>query len=388
MKKRGMSYLVIGGIVLSLLAGCSDSGSSAATVGGNSEGGNNQENVNTDGYHLVTNTWGSGAYPLDSIIHADRKVAELAGINLDVADNQFTADNIISDLQSQLANGPDGVIMMSVVDAVFGNVQSLCDSAGVPYVLDTGLPTNEEVFNSIKEDKLFIGAVSAGQYDIGVSMAETILEDGNTTAAVLAAAVGDYSHDQRILGFTETFEAAGGEVLQVMHCSDPSEATTKANDLITANMDVDCIYATGGDYLSALAAIKSADTTAEYKLYGTDVAPDLIDYIQSGVIQAMNGGNHVAGSISMCLLINYLDGHQILDENGKAPVIDFLSLYMITSENAASFQKLYDGESCFISDDEFKTLLYQFNPDVSYETFKAFAENYADMVYEKAEEVQ
>lgn len=47
-----------------------------------------------------------------------------------------------------------------------------------------------------------------------------------------------------------------------------------------ANPDVDAVYCSGGDYLSAVAAIKAGDSSYKFDLYGTDVAPDLIDYIE------------------------------------------------------------------------------------------------------------
>lgn len=400
MKKRILSLLMAGTMAAMLLTGCGDSGGDAetGTKGGEQEPGTSgegeketkgesgQEGGSTgDSYSFAANIWGRGAYPLDIIVHADEVVAEMTGMKLDVADNQFTADKIISDLQSQLATKPDGVIMFSVVDTVLGNVKQLCDEQKVPYVLDTNFPSDPEVFESIKNDPLFIGGVAASPYEMGKELAAEAIKDGCKSAIILGAALGDYSHDQRILGFTEEFEANGGTVQQVMHCSDPSESTTKANDLVTANADVDCAYASGGDYLSALAAIKAGDDTISFKLYGTDVAPDLIDYIGQDVIQAMNGGNHVNGAIAMCLLINYLDGHQILGEDGKAPVLDYLKCYLITSENAAHFQKLYADESCFVTDEQFQSLLYRYNPDVSLETYDAFLKGYADGIYNLAE---
>lgn len=382
MKRGFWSFFMAGVMTVSLLSGCGAGGAAGETKV--SDGGAVKSTGEADGYSIAANTWGAGAYPLDTIVHADKKLAAIAGVQLDVADNQFTADKVISDLQSQLANKPDAVLMMSVVDAVFGTVRELCDAQGVPYALDTGVPSDPAVFDAIKADKLFVGNVTASQYECGVDIAKEALADGNKTAVILAAAVGDYSHDNRIVGFTDAFEAGGGEVRQVMHCSDPSEATTKANDLITANADIDCVYTTGGDYLSAMVAIKSSDPTAEYKLYGTDVAPDLIDSIEQGVVQAMNGGGHVCGAIAMCLLINYLDGHQILDAEGKAPILDNLNLYMVTSENAAGFKKMYANESCFITDEEFKSLLYKYNPEVSFETYDTFVQNYAQLVNERA----
>lgn len=59
------------------------------------------------------------------------------------------------------------------------------------------------------------------------------------------AAIGDYCDDKRIEGFTEVFEAGGGEVVYVAHSGDPSEATQKTNDAVTANENVDCIYGFG-----------------------------------------------------------------------------------------------------------------------------------------------
>ncbi|MCI8993606.1 MAG: hypothetical protein HFG80_12960 [Eubacterium sp.] len=47
------------------------------------------------------------------------------------------------------------------------------------------------------------------------------------------AAIGDYCDDKRIEGFTEVFEAGGGEVVYVAHSGDPSEATQKTNDAVT-----------------------------------------------------------------------------------------------------------------------------------------------------------
>ena len=387
MKKKAISLLLVGAMVAAMVAGCGNASSDNNGAAGGDSSAKSESNSSAksegskDGYTIAANIWGTGAYPLDIIVHADEKAAAVAGAKVDVADNQFTADKIVTDLQSQLASKPDAVLMFSVVDAVFGSVQELCDAQKVPYALDTNFPSDQEVWDSIKADPLFIGGIAASPYEMGKTLADQAIEAGDKTAVVLGAAIGDYSHDQRIAGFTEEFESKGGKVLQTMHCSDPSESTTKANDLVMANPDVDAVYCSGGDYLSAVAAIKAGDSSYKFDLYGTDVAPDLIDYIEQGVIQAMNGGNHVNGAISLCLLVNYLDGHQILDADGKPPVLDYLSTYLITPDNAAHFKTLYADESCFISDEQFQSLLYKYNPDVTVDTYDEFLKTYADTIY-------
>lgn len=404
MKRKVISMLLVVAMAASMLTGCGSEGSGSESGGTQESGTTNEEtgdtgtdseeagdsgeaqgdNASGESYSIAGSTWGAGAYPLDIIVHAEEIIANLAGIQLDVADNQFTADKVVTDLESQLATSPDGVVLFTVVDAVFGTLKEKLDGANVPYVVDTNFPSDEGLWEEFKEDPLFIGAATASQYEIGVEIAETMLADGHKTATILAAASGDYSHDTRIAGFTAKFEEGGGTILQVMHCSDPSEATTKANDLLTANPDMDAVYATGGDYLSALAAIKSADSSAEYAIYGTDIAPDLIDSVTDGTIAAMNGGQHLCGALSLCMLINYLDGHPIQDSDGKSPIIDDFPTFLITKDNAAGFKVLYAEESCFITDEEFQVLLYRYNPEVTYADFEEFVKGYTDNIYAKA----
>ena len=163
MKKKAISLLLVGAMVAAMVAGCGNASSDNNGAAGGDSSAKSESNSSaksegsSDGYTIAANIWGTGAYPLDIIVHADEKAAAVAGAKVDVADNQFTADKIVTDLQSQLASKPDAVLMFSVVDAVFGSVQELCDAQKVPYALDTNFPSDQEVWDSIKADPLFIG---------------------------------------------------------------------------------------------------------------------------------------------------------------------------------------------------------------------------------------
>ena len=152
MKKKAISLLLVGAMVAAMVAGCGNASSNdnGAAAGGDSSAASESNSSaksegSKDGYTIAANIWGTGAYPLDIIVHADEKAAAVAGAKVDVADNQFTADKIVTDLQSQLASKPDAVLMFSVVDAVFGSVQELFDAQKVPYALDTNFPSYQEV---------------------------------------------------------------------------------------------------------------------------------------------------------------------------------------------------------------------------------------------------
>ena len=210
MKKKAISLLLVGAMAAAMVAGCGNTSSDNNGAAGGDSSAKSESNSSaksegsSDGYTIAANIWGTGAvYPLDIIVHADEKAAAVAGAKVDVADNQFTADKIVTDLQSQLASKPDAVLMFSVVDAVFGPVQELCDAQKVPYALDTNFPSDQEVWDSVKADPLFIGGIAASPYEMGKTLADQAIEAGDKTAVVLGAAIGDYSHDQRIAGFTE-----------------------------------------------------------------------------------------------------------------------------------------------------------------------------------------
>lgn len=333
-------------------------------------------------YSLITNTWGAGAYPLDEIVRADNYFCDTFGFSLDVANNEFTADKVVSQLESQLANNPDGVLFLGNAQTTFVPAVQAINSKNLPYAFDSNLP-EQQILDQCLDSENFCGGVSANQVELGRCIAEIAIADGNKTAIITAAAMGDYSHDNRIKGFTEYFEANGGKVLQETHSADPSEAVAKTTDLITANPDADCIYAPGGDYLSAVLSVKESRSDLDMMVYGNDTDPTLLDAIEKGDIRAITGGQAVGGSLAMTLVVNYLDGHKIVDENGKAPVFTNLNIFTVTTDNVAGFKKFYDSGENFISEETYSKLLYRNNPDVSFDTYNEVMEGYADSVYER-----
>jgi ABC-type sugar transport system substrate-binding protein len=98
------------------------------------------------------------------------------------------------------------------------------------------------------ENDRFIGAVVPSSYDSGYKIGELACFCRKKKAILVGGAEGDTMHDDRLAGFTDAFEAGGGEALGVTRCFESSEGVTKASDLITANM-----YEAGGDYVLAIA---------------------------------------------------------------------------------------------------------------------------------------
>ncbi len=407
MKKKIFSVALAGVLAGAMFAGCGNSASSSSasaasesksassnassassTSSASSESSATSEASASDAegksYSIAINTFGAGAYPLDEIMMHDERLAELIGCTTDKVDNQFTADVVVSQLQNQLTNNPDIVIPELMAATTFSPVVEKCIEAGVVFAFDSNFP-DDDVQAKCDEYENFAGGVCSNPYDMGVQMAEIAYEDGCRSTMILAAAVGDYSHDNRIQGYTDKFEELGGKVVFVQHCSDPSEAVTKATDLFTGYADqVDSCYCSGGDYLVGAASVKTANSSySEIKLYGTDINPDTFDQIADGTITANNGGQGVSGSLAMVLAVNLADGHKIVDDEGKAAMFNNLQVFVITKDNVEAFRELYSDGTELITDEEYKSLLYRYNPDVTFDDFNEFLENYGDNICER-----
>ena len=82
----------------------------------------------------------------------------------------------------------------------------------------------------------------------------------------------------------------------------------------------------------------------------------------------------------MCLAINLLDGHKIVDADGNVPLFDNLQVFVTTPENAEQFTDLYADGTKLITDEEYQNLLWRYNPDVTIDTYNEFLEHYGDNV--------
>ena len=372
--KRLLALVLSAAMFFSLAAGCTpadqtDDGQTSPTADAGGEG----------GYTIATNNFGVGAYPLDMMVANEQSAADATGMTLTVTNNEFTADKVITQLQNQLAASPDGVAFLGISETLFPVAAQYCKNAKTPYVFYACSPTDEDM-EKIEQDEYYVGMVIYSPKNEGSRLAELALADGCKTAVISAGASGDYAHDRRIIGFTETFEAGGGEILFVSHSADPSEAVQKTNDYMTAYGDTDCIYATGEDYITPAADVIKSRGITDCKIYGSNISPSVCQLIMDGQVEACTGGEFVCGSLAVTLLINYLDGNPIKDADGTAPYFDNLTQFMVTAENAEDFY-----EFLTISDEEYQNLLVRNNPDVDYDYFYDFLTNYEENVYAKVE---
>jgi ribose transport system substrate-binding protein len=339
---------------------------------GASAGPSDEQPIYTFGY----NNFGQGAYPLDLNERETAYALESIGMKIQVVNNEFTVDKLINDAQNLIASEVDGLVLWVASDTLYPAFSKLSENNRMPFVLGDKYPLTEDTIAMLRENPYFVGGISTPDILCGAQVAELALGDGHKTALLVGAAIGDTNHDKRIQGFTEAFESGGGKVLGVVRCADPSEAVQKSGDLLSAHRDADCLLGSGGDYqIGALNAMESMNITMP--IYGIDIDPLVVEAMKKGKIIAANGaaGPYCAG-IAAPLLVNYLDGHPILDENGNAPMSDQLSFIMVTAETADDYEKYWLKRHPFL-EEEYRNLCYRYNPDVTWQDYVNLIESYS-----------
>ena len=391
MKKRLLGMVLAVAMASSLaLTGCGsggDSGQSNDTqgTGGSSE----QENTSSSGgqsgdlsnlgYTFATNDFGQGEYSLDINAWIIDSVAQHVGSTVDVVDNQFTVDNIVTQLRSQLSKGPDGVCMIGIAETVFPAISQACQEANVPYAFFATPPVDADVA-TMEEDPLYAGTVLFDPEAEAAYLAEKAYEAGGRKAVILAGAQGDYNHDHRITGFTKRFEELGGEVLDVARCDNPGQGDEKGSNLLSANKDADVAIGAGAGYITSLEGVREK-MGLDYKIYGCDTTPNLIQDVIDGKVEIISAGANTGAGFAEILLINKLLGHPILDADGKAPYTKDLTLFYCDSSNCEKFQKFWDEcQKSPLTQEEVMNLIGE---DVTYDDFLTALKNYADDSYAK-----
>ena len=374
MKKKLLSIILCIAVAMVFMVGCGGGSSQEAAEEPADDSAAAEESAGAS-YTIGYNNFGVGAYPLDLNQKETTYAIETAGSQVKVANDNFTVDNVITDIKNLISSQVDGVVVWCAADTLYNSLNDLMGESKMPFALGDKYPTSEDTIAKFQENEFFAGAVSTDDTITGAAMADRAWEDGHKTALIVAAAQGDTNHDARVKGFTDRFTELGGTVLNYVRCADPSEAVQKSGDLLAANKDADCLYGTGGDYsIGALSAMESAGISMP--VYGTDVDPNVIQGIKDGTIAAATGAaGPYCGTFASLLLINYLDGHPILDENGKAPATKGIKAIMITKDNVDSFEENWINNEIF-SQEELQSLLYRYNENVTWADYQKMIDEY------------
>lgn len=329
--------------------------------------------VEAKDYKLAYAELGEGVWAIDYYMLESKYLIEGIGSEFTYTSSDFTPDKMQSDIQSLLVSGIDGLLYYGSFPTITQGVADMCDEYDVPFVMPDQLPLNEYA-DIVLASKSFAGAVGSNPYDVGYQMGAYAAEKGGTKALILAGGEGDSCHDGRTNGFIAGFEENGGKVIAVARVANMSDAATSASDLLTANPDIDVYYGATADHGQfALTALENAKRD-DVMVYCTDCDNSIIEAVKDGRVIA-DGGAVICTTLATCLLVNALDGHPIKDADGNSPIFDTCLNFIITAENADTFNENWIQNHIFEVED-YQQLLARYNSDVDYDTFQNFINSY------------
>ncbi len=134
-------------------------------------------------------------------------IAESFPVEFIMSDSINTVEEELDFVDTMKEQGASGIISFFVAD--LEQVVAACEANEMYYVLGSSTSTDEE-FNKVKDNPWFLGGIGPSnqtEYDAGVSMAETFLEEGAKDFLIVSGGAGDhlnYMHYSRVCGMLDT----------------------------------------------------------------------------------------------------------------------------------------------------------------------------------------
>lgn len=285
MKKRLLAMTLASAMCVGLLAGCS-SGETETTTNDETASADDTYNIAmivklTDG-HFGKVMAGAQAYADE---HSNVKVDIQSPTSATAYDEQLNM------IETTLSNAQyDAVIISPQQSDTAGTLVANTDKVIV--ALDTDFTSDKK--------SAFVGTGNEeAAYAGGQAAAERAIELGaeKPTAVIMAGVQGDETHDARLKGYTEGFEAAGGEVLDVQYCEALADRASDNMEAVIQKYPegVDAILSTNDDMAMAVVKRISDSGSAAYAdtiVCGFDGNQSAIEAVQDGSLAldvAQNG---------------------------------------------------------------------------------------------------
>jgi ribose transport system substrate-binding protein len=259
---------------------------------------------------------------------ADKNGVKLVVFN---ANNVPTAQN--SAIEDYITQKVDGIILLAIdVNGVKPAI-SAAKKAGIPVVaVDARIPDGDNA--------AFIGVDNKGAGEqIGKFFADYVkTKMGGSAKVGIVGALNSFIQNQRLDGFKSAAQAGGGvaflDTVDGQNIQDV--ALTAAENLMTANPDMNALYATGEPALvGAISAVTSQQHTDKVKVFGWDLTAQAIKGIDEGwIVAVVQQDPYQEGATGVETLLKLKKGEPIQSS------ID-IPVTIVTKENVDKYRSLF-----------------------------------------------
>ncbi len=255
------------------------------------------------------------------------EAAKEAGCELSIANANNDSAKQSADIENFVSQGVTGIIVVAIdVNGVLPAVKAARDAGIKVVAIDAQLEKDSiETFVGVDNEKA--GAL-AGEWMIDQGMVE-----GKSYGVVDARS--SFIQNQREDSFRKVVDAAGAEHTQSVNGDNVQEkAATAAQNLVTAQKNLDFVYTTGEPATVGAAAALDADGPT--KIVGWDLTKEVIAGIDSGLVSAVVQQDPKQEGVEA---VNELKA--ILDGAEPKGFID-VPVTIVTKENVDEFRPIFE----------------------------------------------
>jgi ribose transport system substrate-binding protein len=261
-----------------------------------------------------------------------KQAADKAGAKLVIfnANNVAAAQN--SAIEDYIAQKVDGIVLVAIdVNGVKPAVTA-AKNAGIPVVaIDARIPDGDNA--------AFIGVDNKGAGEqIGKYFADYAkTKMGGSAKVGIVGALNSFIQNQRLDGFKVAAGASGAKFLDTVDGQNIQDvALTAAENLMTANPDMNALYATGEPALvGAISAVTSQQATGKVKVFGWDLTAQAIKGIDEGwIVAVVQQDPFQEGVAGVETVLKVKKGEKV------NPSID-IPITIVTKDNVDKFRSLF-----------------------------------------------
>ncbi len=312
----------LGGMLLVGLLGACSSGGAADDGGGAVDDGT--VSVAYVQAHMTS------AFRTEMIRGAEEEADKL-GVKLEVFDSNNVVENQNNAIETFADKGVDVIVVGSIEAASVVPAIDYAIKKGVKIIAVDLHVDHPEISAQIGIDNKAGGSV------IGEYIVDYAEENGLDLVAGVNQALNNESQNLRFDGFKEVFEAAGGEIVDVVDSQNIKEqALAGSENLLTSNRTLPILYATGEPSLvGSISAVKSQNRTGDVTLFGWDLSAEGIEALDGGYVKAIaNQPAFEEGVAAIQTAKSIVDGQDFESEQ-------ILPINIITLENVDPLRPIY-----------------------------------------------
>jgi sugar transport system substrate-binding protein len=244
-----------------------------------------------------------------------RDAAKDLGVNLLEANSQNKPDKEIQLVQTYIARGVDAIAISPLSATASITALKEAHDKGIKVV----------TYNSPINADFPVSYINSSQNELGSTTGKAAREyimnelGGKAKVATLAfkALLPEIS-DARVNGFLDQIkDIPGVEVVAQQDAWLAEDAVQRASDILTANPDVNLIYAANdGGTIGSVMAVKNSGKAGDVAVFGIDVSEQMADFLLSddNILQAVTGQQpYEIGYQSVQFAVDSINGKDVPD---------------------------------------------------------------------------